>query len=159
MRQALRWLGLCVFLATTSLAAEGKRKAMPIAGEWNLSGMELSRAKTEGKRVVQLIAKGDARLKKGRNSLLGPWTLVVSAEVIECDFPGKRFIARGPYKLVQESDGLKKMEIEGTAANSSVELLFHGQIKAEGPNTVRMLDAPPKNENRKAAEKKPPAEK
>jgi hypothetical protein len=136
------WLAL----ATACVAAEGKRQAMPIGGEWNLSGKTLERAKMEGKRVVQLIAKGDARLKKGRKPLMGPWTLEASAEVIECDFPGKRFIIRGPYTLTKKESG-GKTEISGPGADSTAELPFQGgAIRTEGPSKTKVDDGAMKDD-------------
>jgi hypothetical protein len=135
-------LGFC--LAATSFAAppesKPKREVMPIGGQWNLSGTTLERAKMDGERVVQLIAKGQPQLKQGRNSLLGPWILEATAEVIEADFPGKKFILRGPYSIVRKVNGAKT-EIVGSEAESSAELDFRdGAVRSTGPNRVKLGD-------------------
>jgi hypothetical protein len=130
------WAVLC----SSALAADEKRKTMPIGGEWNLSGTSLERTQMDGERVVQLVAKGEAKLKKGRNPLLGPWVLEASGETIECDFPGKRFIIQGPYSL-RKKEGKGWMEISGPGHDSKVELAFQGgAVRADGPNKVRLLD-------------------
>jgi hypothetical protein len=130
------WAVLC----SSALAADPKRKAMPIGGEWNLSGTSLERTQMDGKRVVQMIAKGDAKLRKGPNPLLGPWVLEASGETIECDFPGKRFIIQGPYSL-RKKEGKGWIEISGQGQDSKVELAFQGgAVRAVGPNKVRLLD-------------------
>jgi hypothetical protein len=142
MRRAFHWLALGAIVSAGGSAAEPARKAMPIGGEWNLSGRMLERTQMDGKRVVQLTAKGEARLKQGRNPLLGPWTLEASAEIIECDFPGKRFIVHGPYSIRRKLPGGAATEISGAGPDSTAELTFHGgAIKAAGPNKIRLIEA------------------
>ena len=144
--EAFRTAALAFCLAATSLGGESaeakpKREVMPIGGQWNLSGTKLDRARMDGKRVVQLIAKGDAKLKRGANAWLGPWILEVSADVIEADFPGKKFLVRGPYTMVQTRKG-GSTETSGPGPDSSVELDFRdGAVHAQGPSRMKIIDA------------------
>ena len=151
--QSVRTVGLAFCLAVTGLAepavSKPKREVTPIGGQWSLGATKLERAKMDGKRVVQLIATGDAKLKRGANALLGPWVLEVSADVIEADFPGKKFLVRGPYTIVQKGKG-GSTETSGPGPDSSVELDFRdGAIRAQGPSRMKIIDA----ESEKAAKK------
>ena len=149
---------LALGFAATSIAAPApeetkpKREVMPIGGQWNLSGTKLDRAKTDGKRVVQLVARGDAKLKRGRNALLGPWVLEVSAEVIEADFPGKKFVVRGPYTILQKGKA-GSIETSGPGPDSSAEFDFRdGAIRSQGPSQTKIIDADSGKPGKKAAE-------
>jgi hypothetical protein len=145
MRRALFRLALSAAITSASFAAEPERKAVPI-GEWNLSGRMVEKTQMDGPRVVRMMAKGDAKLRKGRNPLLGPWTLEASAEIIEADFKGKKFIVHGPYRIFTKSLGPSGAEISGPGPDSSAEILFaNGVIDAKGPNRVNLVDpVPPK---------------
>jgi hypothetical protein len=127
-------------LAHSTIAAGPKRQAMPIGNDWNLSGATLGRAKMDGAKVVQLVAKGDAKVKRGTNPLTGPWTLEGSAEVIECDFPGKKFVLKGPYSVVRKENGVK-IEVVGPGPDSGAELDFRdGAVRTSGPNKTTVGD-------------------
>ena len=152
----LRLIGLAVCLAATGFAEPAelkpKREAVPIGGQWNLSGTKLDRARMDGKRVVQLLAKGDAKLKRGANALLGPWVMEVSAEAIEADFVGKKFRVRGPYTIVQKSKG-GSTETSGPGPDSTVELDFRdGAIRAQGPSRMKIIDPEPEKAEKQPAE-------
>jgi hypothetical protein len=144
-RRALFRLALSAALTSASFAAEPERKAVPI-GEWNLSGRMVEKTQMDGPRVVQMMAKGDAKLRKGRNPLMGPWTLEASAEIIEADFTGKRFIIHGPYVFSEKIAGGATREISGPGPDSRLELPFaRGGLNAIGPNRVSLKEpVPPK---------------
>ena len=147
---------MAMCLAHVSFAAppdaKPKRETVPIGGDWNLSAVKLERAKMDGKRVVQLIAKGDAKLKRGRNSLIGPWTMEASADVIECDFPGKKFVVRGPYSILRKERG-GRTEITASGPESSAEVDFReGAVRAQGPSRVKVLDDVAARDEKKATE-------
>ena len=142
IRRAASLLALSAVLACAGFAAEPKRKAMPIGDQWNLSGAELEKTKMDGKRVILMTAKGNAKLKRGRNSLTGPWIMEASAEVIEADFVGKRFVIRGPFSIKKKGADGGSLEIIGTAAETTGELLFRdGELSVNGPNKVVAKDA------------------
>ena len=123
----MRWAfaGICGLLGSAALmAAEPKRKTVPIGGEWSLSGTTVERTKIEGNKVVQLMAKGEAKLKRGKNQFVGPWTLEATAAEMEADFPGKRFVLKGPLEIRNKLPGGGASVVEADSAETTVELAF-----------------------------------
>ena len=111
----------------------------------------------DGKRVVQLVAKGDARLKKGRNQIVGPWSFEATATAIECDFPGKRFILKGPFNARRKASDGSMTITEGETVESSMELAFQGEsTRIDGPHRIKILDPEAaKAESQSSAERSP----
>lgn len=94
------------------------------------------------KRPLRVVASGDAKLKKGENPLLGPWVLEATAAEIECDFPGKRFVLKGPLEIRKNSPDGGSSTIVGETAETSVELAFQGDsTRVNGPHRMKLDDA------------------
>lgn len=141
-------------LSVQAPAAKPKRESIPIGGEWNLSGSIIEKTK-QGERTERLVATGRPELKKGGNAVLGPWSLEATADRIECDFAGKRFILSGRYVVRKKMGEGAANVIEGTADDSKIELDFRGEgTRATGPNKVKLADVSvPAKDARRSVEK------
>lgn len=101
------------------------------------------------------MAKGDAKLKTGKNPLLGPWYLEATAAEIECDFPGKRFVLKGPLEIRKQApNGGGSNTVIADTAETPMELAFKGDsIRINGPHRMKLDDgsAPKEDEPDKSA--------
>lgn len=136
---------LCLALLSPISAADpSPRKTLRIAGAWNLTATHHEHTKKEGTRVKLLTSTGKPTLKHGPNPIRGPWDVEATAETIQCDFEGKKFILSGISSVVaKDKGGNTEREIIGKAG-ATIEINFADlAIEAKGPTVTKIRDLAP----------------
>jgi hypothetical protein len=132
------------FAAESSVAPTPGRKTMRIAGQWNLTAQKHEKTEMEGERTKLLTSTGKATLKHGPNLIRGPWDIDGKADVIQCDFVGKKFILSGSPVVDQKDKAGNVVKTITGQPGCVVEIDFAGgAINAKGPHTARIADGVP----------------
>lgn len=136
----MKLLILAATLAATATAAE-PRTSVPIGKEWLLSAGKLDKTKMDGKRTLLLTATGKPVLKHALNPIKGPADIIASADKIECDFPGKKFILTGSLRIVGKIEGGGTQEITSELATRAEITFSPPVVRVEWPYKVKMTPA------------------